>query len=75
MDEHIAEHASTDRPYLCQTCGKGYKTVSNLRVHCRTHLPMDAKSQFDCDVCYKKFSTKPNLMAHKRIHTGNIGSL
>lgn len=69
---HRAQHAERDRSYVCQTCGKGFRSASTLQIHRRSHLPTDQKNKYDCDICFKKFGTKPNLTTHKRIHAGKL---
>lgn len=80
---HVVTHDAYE--YLCQSCGKGFRSAVALQSHQRTHNTAnngegggivdiishdDEKQPFACDICYKRFMTKPNLSAHKRIHTG-----
>lgn len=71
LREHAATH-SQDQAFLCQTCGKNFKSSSALQMHRRSHIANEEKPKFECNICNKTFGTKPNLMIHKRIHTGNL---
>lgn len=71
LRDHAATH-SQDQTFLCQTCGKNFKSSSALQIHRRSHLANDEKPKFECNICLKVFGTKPNLMIHKRIHTGSL---
>ena len=60
---HISD---SEKPFVCQECGKGYKYLCNYRSHCKIHTD-DA---FVCKFCNKRFGRKSNYKEHIRIHTG-----
>ena len=63
---HMLDHTS-DRPYKCAECGKGFKEESKLRRHSLIH---SGEKPFSCSYCGKRFSLKQNKQIHQRLHTG-----
>ena len=55
-----------DPQYVCDICGKMYKSKSNLETHIRIH---DGTSLFNCEFCGKLFTQKISLKRHLPIHT------
>ncbi len=69
FDAFISHHKMkhTDYfPFLCDICGKGFKSQSNLLTHRKLH---SGKRPFKCDICGKCFKWKSNLYQHKKIHS------
>lgn len=58
-----------EKPHKCVKCGRGFKQLTHLNYHMRTHN--DAK-MFHCHVCGKGFNQKGNLQAHQYCHTGSL---
>lgn len=59
---------SEERPFLCDTCGKGFKTSKQLRNHKVIHLDKRRQRSFrsgECDICHRFFSDKRMLRVHK----------
>ncbi|KAF6210892.1 hypothetical protein GE061_014004 [Apolygus lucorum] len=73
MNVHRKIHGS-DRPYLCDTCGKGFKTSKQLATHKVLHnkskKPLQQGSEV-CEVCSRKFAD-PRLLRHHMdiVHRG-----
>uniref|UniRef100_UPI003AAB4ED0 uncharacterized protein n=1 Tax=Centroberyx gerrardi TaxID=166262 RepID=UPI003AAB4ED0 len=55
------------KPHKCNSCSKGFPTLSHLNIHARTHT---GEKPFRCDTCGKTFSQKSTLKNHMRTHTG-----
>ncbi|XP_068084384.1 uncharacterized protein [Anabrus simplex] len=53
----------TERPFLCDSCGKGFKNRKQLRNHKATHKPKVA-NLMECEVCSRSFSNKRMLRLH-----------
>lgn len=62
---HAKTH--TDSPFVCDLCGRSYKTKSALTVHVGVHAGRDP---FECPVCKKKFTQNGALSRHMPLHTG-----
>ena len=52
---------SSERPFLCQECGKAYKTRSHLTQHIRYHT---GEKPFKCDICGSSFHLSGDRNRH-----------
>ncbi|XP_049835370.1 uncharacterized protein LOC126279023 [Schistocerca gregaria] len=67
INMHKRIHGS-ERPFLCDTCGKGFKNTKQLRNHRSIHYASSKSRQEhegECDVCGRTFSTLRKLRLHK----------
>jgi len=56
-----------DTPFICKTCGKGFKKKRYLDHHFKyTH----GERRYVCKTCDKRFQRNTQLRTHMRVHTG-----
>ncbi|XP_025989393.1 zinc finger protein 2 homolog isoform X2 [Solenopsis invicta] len=70
LDIHEATHR-TDKPYLCDLCGKSFKHSNNLRGHKRIHLDESVKKRHVCEICGNAFRSRFHLREHMNQHDDN----
>ena len=58
-----------EKPHKCKTCGRGFKQLTHLTYHMRTHSTV---KMYTCAYCGKGFNQKGNLQAHIYGHTGEF---
>ena len=64
---HVYEHTGV-KSHACETCGKQYTRMANLRIHIRVaHMQ---ESDHTCAICNRKFSRIEHLKNHMAMHTG-----
>jgi len=59
---------SSDKPYVCDTCGRGYSYLASLEQHKKTHM---TDHQHNCNGCGQLFKNKEELEAHKLTHNSD----
>lgn len=51
--------------YVCETCGRGFNRIANLRLHVSTH---SLERPHVCVTCGAAFKSAANLIVHKKFH-------
>lgn len=62
---HIQTHSS-EKPYLCDLCGRSFGYRKHLVTHTRYHL--GTEKRYKCNVCEKKFTLPSLLRLHLNTH-------
>lgn len=62
---HVQIHHSTERPYTCDVCGKGFIKMCVLNTHAKIH---SGEKPFVCYICGKAFP-KLYSMDRQKTHT------
>ncbi|XP_060884159.1 zinc finger and SCAN domain-containing protein 12-like [Labrus mixtus] len=67
VKRHVLIHHTTERPYKCDDCGKGFVKKCYLNSHAKIH---SGEKPFVCHCCGKAFLKLYSMHRHKRlVHT------
>lgn len=77
LSKHFKEVHKKEKNYFCDTCGKGYFSISPLRVHEESHKPVSERKKAAlkhsvCEYCGKSFNTLSQYYGHLRTHNKNL---
>ncbi|KAH8420423.1 hypothetical protein KR009_010118 [Drosophila setifemur] len=62
---HLKGHKGTERPEVCDTCGKTFRTKFELSAHVKRMHAADF-TPIICDICGTHFRSKANFLIHKK---------
>ncbi|XP_053608664.1 gastrula zinc finger protein XlCGF57.1-like [Plodia interpunctella] len=65
MDRNHSENR--ERNYICESCGKGFFSKSDVKIHMRVHT---GETPYVCSECPRRFTQISTLLRHKKRHTG-----
>ncbi|XP_043648165.1 zinc finger protein 660, partial [Drosophila teissieri] len=68
LARHVAKHkeqGDTQKPHLCDFCGRGFRTNAQLTTHRRRHT---GERPFKCPLCPKAYTHGPTLKSHMHTH-------
>lgn len=63
VKRHVLLHHSTERPYKCDICGKGFIKFCFLNAHAKIH---SGEKPFVCHICGKAFPKLYSMERHKK---------
>lgn len=68
MKNHLnTVHATTGkdaRMYLCQICGKSFKSAAAVNTHTKIVHRNETGERFPCQICNRLYKTESSLRAH-----------
>lgn len=64
VKRHVLLHHSTERPYKCEVCGKGFIKMCLLKAHAKIH---SGEKPFVCIICNKAFLKLYSMQRHKQL--------
>lgn len=66
VDEYLDIPPGTRRDYICDVCGKVYRSPSGLYKHKHVH---ESNKRFECTMCGKKFYQREHMEKHLNTHS------
>lgn len=70
LTQHMKTH-STEKPHMCDKCGKSFKKRYTFKVHLLTHVQSLGDSSFKCEFCDYTCDNKKLLLNHQLSHTND----
>ncbi|XP_059906579.1 zinc finger protein 335 isoform X3 [Gadus macrocephalus] len=75
LTQHMKTH-STEKPHMCDKCGKSFKKRYTFKMHLLTHIQSLGDSQlscgrFKCEYCDYTCDNKKMLLNHQLSHTND----
>lgn len=71
MKAHIKNAHEHDgkrpRPFLCQICGKSFKTAAGVKSHTDLVHMEESSEKFRCDICDRNYKTEAILRFHMKL--------
>ncbi|XP_037391770.1 zinc finger protein 335 isoform X5 [Pygocentrus nattereri] len=70
LTQHMKTH-STEKPHMCDKCGKSFKKRYTFKMHLLTHIQNCGNSLFKCEFCEVTCTDKKQLLNHQLSHTND----
>ncbi|XP_078508036.1 zinc finger protein 335 isoform X1 [Lissotriton helveticus] len=67
LTQHLKTH-STEKPHMCDKCGKSFKKRYTFKMHLLTHIQVIGNSRFKCEFCDVICNDKKALLNHQLTH-------
>ncbi|NXY13185.1 ZN335 protein, partial [Atrichornis clamosus] len=67
LTQHMKTH-STEKPHMCDKCGKSFKKRYTFKMHLLTHIQALANRRFKCEFCDYVCEDKKVLLNHQLSH-------
>ncbi|XP_051788788.1 zinc finger protein 335 isoform X1 [Erpetoichthys calabaricus] len=68
LTQHMKTH-STEKPHMCDKCGKSFKKRYTFKMHLLTHIQSFGNSRYKCEFCDYMCDNKKLLLNHQLSHT------
>lgn len=67
VNRHFGVHSSSsERPHVCEICGKSFFHYSSFQAHCKSHTDV---RDYSCSQCPKNFRSQSHLNRHLKTHS------
>ncbi|XP_035712300.1 gastrula zinc finger protein XlCGF7.1-like [Folsomia candida] len=66
LEAHISTH-TTEKAYICSTCGRSFCHRTTMKNHEVTHLEKSTRRSFKCESCHQTFLRRSNLQQHVQV--------
>lgn len=63
LNRHMLTQHSTERPYVCDLCGRDFKMKRALTVHVAQH---GSTTKYKCPFCTRTFNSSTNFYTHRK---------
>ncbi|KAM8775942.1 zinc finger protein 335 isoform 2-T2 [Rhynchonycteris naso] len=70
LTQHMKTH-STEKPHMCDKCGKSFKKRYTFKMHLLTHIQAVANRRFKCEFCEFVCEDKKALLNHQLSHVSD----
>ncbi|KAM6163869.1 zinc finger protein 335 [Rhynchocyon petersi] len=70
LTQHMKTH-STEKPHMCDKCGKSFKKRYTFKMHLLTHIQAVANRRFKCEFCEFICEDKKALLNHQLSHVSD----
>ncbi|KAM6404305.1 zinc finger protein 335 isoform 2-T2 [Rhynochetos jubatus] len=70
LTQHLKTH-STEKPHMCDKCGKSFKKRYTFKMHLLTHIQAIANCRFKCEFCDYVCEDKKVLLNHQLSHVND----
>uniref|UniRef100_A0A8D0H1S3 Zinc finger protein 335 n=1 Tax=Sphenodon punctatus TaxID=8508 RepID=A0A8D0H1S3_SPHPU len=70
LTQHMKTH-STEKPHMCDKCGKSFKKRYTFKMHLLTHIQALANRRFKCEFCDYVCEDKKLLLNHQLSHVSD----
>ncbi|KAH0619374.1 hypothetical protein JD844_019423 [Phrynosoma platyrhinos] len=67
LTQHMKTHSS-EKPHMCDKCGKSFKKRYTFKMHLLTHIQAVANRRFKCEFCDHVCEDKKLLLNHQLRH-------
>ncbi|KAM9296699.1 zinc finger protein 335 [Gastrophryne carolinensis] len=67
LTQHMKSHSS-EKPHMCDKCGKAFKKKYTFKMHLLTHLHCVDESRYKCEFCEYVCEDRKQLLNHQLTH-------